>query len=66
VDRVGETERRIGGSGRPWYDAGKEAARIELTEDQRRQLESGQAVDVTDPHMDAYDRYDEERRKQCP
>lgn len=86
---------------------------IELSEDQRRQLESGQAVDVTDPQtaqryvvlrkdvyekvrhllydgsewtddelrlqlarsakdngwdepgMDAYDRYDEERRKRC-
>ncbi len=87
---------------------------IELTEEQRQQLESGKAVDVTDPQtaqlyvvlrkdvyerfrhllyddsewmedelrlllarsakengwdeavMDAYDRYDEERRKQCP
>jgi hypothetical protein len=87
---------------------------IELTEEQRRQLASGQAVDVTDPQtaaayvllrkdvddrvkrlvyddsdwseedlrlllarsaegngwdepgMDAYDRYDEERRKRCP
>jgi hypothetical protein len=87
---------------------------IELTEQQRQQLESGKAVDVTDPQtaqryvllrkdvyervrqllyddsdwsedelrlqlarsaeingwdepgMDAYDRYDEERRKRCP
>jgi hypothetical protein len=87
---------------------------IELTDEQRQQLESGQAVDVTDPQtaqryvvlrkdvyervrhllydasewtddelrlqlarsakgngwdepaMDAYDRYEEERRKRCP
>jgi hypothetical protein len=87
---------------------------IELTEEQRRQLESGKAIDVTDSQtaqpyvvlrkdvyervrhlladdsewtedelrlqlarsakdngwdeagMDAYDRYDEERRKRCP
>jgi hypothetical protein len=87
---------------------------IELTEEQRRQVESGRAVDVTDPQtarpyvllrkdvfervqhlladdsewtpeelrqqlarssaangwdepaMDAYDRYDEERRPPCP
>jgi hypothetical protein len=87
---------------------------IEFTDEQRQQLESGQAVDFTDPQtarpyvvlrkdvyervrrlpyddsegtedelrlllarsvkdngwdeagMDAYDRYDQERRKQCP
>jgi hypothetical protein len=92
---------------------GKEQAMIDLTEEQRSQLESGQAVDIIDPRtaqpyvllrkevyervrrllyddtewtaeemrqllarsaeangwnepgMEAYDRYDEERAKQC-
>jgi hypothetical protein len=96
------------------YDAPKEAVMIELTEEQRRRLESGEAVEVADPQtaqryvvlrkdvyarlqnflcddsdwkenelrlllarsardngwdepaMDAYDRYDEQRPKQCP
>jgi hypothetical protein len=32
-----------------WYDAGKETGMIQFTEEQRQQLRSGKAVDVTDP-----------------
>jgi hypothetical protein len=64
----------MGGAGRLWYDAGKEAVMIELYDDSewsddelRLQLaRSAKDNGWDEAGMDAYDRYDEEWRKRCP
>jgi hypothetical protein len=40
---------KLGESSRVWYPGRKETVMLELTDEQRQQLESGKAIDITDP-----------------